>query len=56
MKQKKNWKLQGYNVFYKTGKALQSNTDLVVVSTAIEDTVAEVQKAKHCQYSHHQTM
>ena len=36
----------GIQCFLQNGEGINSDTDLVVVSTAIEDTVAEVQKAK----------
>lgn len=36
----------GIHCFLQNGKGITNDTDLVVVSTAIEDTVAEVQKAK----------
>ncbi len=36
----------GIKCFLQNGEGITDNTDLVVVSTAIEDTVAEVQKAK----------
>ena len=37
---------EGINCFIQNGEGITIATDLVVVSTAIEDTVAEVQKAK----------
>ncbi len=37
---------EGINCFIQNGEGISTATDLVVVSTAIEDTVAEVQKAK----------
>ena len=37
---------EGIHCFPQDGTGISENTDLVVVSTAIEDTVAEVQKAK----------
>jgi UDP-N-acetylmuramate--alanine ligase len=37
----------GIRCFLQNGEGITGDTDLVVVSTAIEDTVAEVQKAKH---------
>ena len=37
---------EGIQCFLQNGEGITSATDLVVVSTAIEDTVAEVQKAK----------
>jgi len=36
----------GINCFLQDGSGIRESTDLVVVSTAIEDTVVEVQKAK----------
>jgi UDP-N-acetylmuramate--alanine ligase len=36
---------EGIHCFLQNGEGITANTDLVVVSTAIEDTVAEVQKA-----------
>ncbi|MEO6722099.1 MAG: Mur ligase domain-containing protein [Ferruginibacter sp.] len=36
----------GIKCFYQNGDGITSDTDLVVVSTAVEDTVYEVQKAK----------
>ncbi|MFN4314931.1 MAG: UDP-N-acetylmuramate--L-alanine ligase [Chitinophagaceae bacterium] len=36
----------GIRCFSQTGEGITNETDLVVVSTAVEDTVAEVQKAK----------
>ena len=36
----------GINCFLQNGEGITTETDLVVVSTAIEDTVAEVEKAK----------
>ena len=36
----------GIDCFLQNGEGITTETDLVVVSTAIEDTVAEVQKAK----------
>ena len=36
----------GIRCFAQTGEGITNDTDLVVVSTAVEDTVAEVQKAK----------
>lgn len=37
---------EGIQCFLQNGEGINADTDLVVVSTAIEDTVAEVQKAK----------
>ena len=37
---------EGIHCFLQNGEGMTADTDLVVVSTAIEDTVAEVQKAK----------
>jgi UDP-N-acetylmuramate--alanine ligase len=37
---------EGIQCFLQNGEGITANTDLVVVSTAIEDTVVEVQKAK----------
>jgi UDP-N-acetylmuramate--alanine ligase len=37
---------EGIHCFVQDGSGITGNTDLVVVSTAVEDTVAEVQKAK----------
>lgn len=37
---------EGINCFLQDGSGITENTDLVVISTAIEDTVFEVQKAK----------
>ncbi|HEX4877690.1 MAG TPA: Mur ligase domain-containing protein [Chitinophagaceae bacterium] len=37
---------EGIRCFLQNGEGITGNTDLVVVSTAIEDTVVEVQKAK----------
>ena len=37
----------GIRCFLQNGDGITSATDLVVVSTAVEDTVAEVQKARH---------
>ena len=36
----------GLQCFYQNGEGITSATDLIVVSTAVEDTVFEVQKAK----------
>jgi UDP-N-acetylmuramate--alanine ligase len=43
---KEKLEAQGINCFVQNGEGITVNTDLVVVSTAIEDTVVEVQKAK----------
>jgi UDP-N-acetylmuramate--alanine ligase len=40
------------NVFLQNGDGITNKTQLVVVSTAIEDTVAEVQKAKALNIPH----
>ncbi|MCX6316672.1 MAG: Mur ligase domain-containing protein [Bacteroidetes bacterium] len=40
---------EGIRCFVQDGSGINSGTDLVVVSTAIEDTVVEVQKAKELQ-------
>ena len=37
---------EGINCFLQNGEGITSATNLIVVSTAIEDTVPEVQKAK----------
>jgi UDP-N-acetylmuramate--alanine ligase len=37
---------EGISCFFQDGEGITADTDLVVVSTAVEDTVAEVQKAK----------
>jgi UDP-N-acetylmuramate--alanine ligase len=37
---------EGIRCFFQNGEGITDQTDLVVVSTAVEDTVAEVQKAK----------
>jgi len=37
---------EGINCFLQNGEGLGADSDLVIVSTAVEDTVAEVQKAK----------
>lgn len=37
---------EGIKCFLQNGEGIDASTDLIVVSTAIEDTVAEVQKAK----------
>jgi len=37
---------EGISCFFQDGEGITAETDLVVVSTAVEDTVAEVQKAK----------
>jgi UDP-N-acetylmuramate--alanine ligase len=38
---------EGIKCFVQNGEGITNETDLIVVSTAIEDTVIEVQKAKH---------
>ncbi|HUQ66575.1 MAG TPA: Mur ligase domain-containing protein [Flavitalea sp.] len=38
--------IEGIRCFLQNGEGINSNTDLIVVSTAIEDTVVEVKKAK----------
>ncbi|MGC4103842.1 Mur ligase domain-containing protein [Ferruginibacter sp.] len=43
---KEKLEAEGIQCFVQNGEGITSATDLVVVSTAIEDTVAEVQKAK----------
>jgi UDP-N-acetylmuramate--alanine ligase len=43
---KEKLELEGIQCFLQNGEGITAETDLVVVSTAIEDTVAEVQKAK----------
>jgi UDP-N-acetylmuramate--alanine ligase len=43
---KEKLEAEGIKCFLQNGEGITSETDLVVVSTAIEDTVAEVQKAK----------
>jgi len=43
----------GIRCFLQNGEGIDETTDLVVVSTAIEDTVYE--KGKAAQYPHHQT-
>jgi UDP-N-acetylmuramate--alanine ligase len=43
---KEKLETEGIQCFLQNGEGITAETDLVVVSTAIEDTVAEVQKAK----------
>jgi UDP-N-acetylmuramate--alanine ligase len=43
---KEKLEAEGIQCFLQNGEGITAETDLVVVSTAIEDTVAEVQKAK----------
>ncbi|HEY9364248.1 MAG TPA: Mur ligase domain-containing protein [Chitinophagaceae bacterium] len=43
---KEKLEAEGIQCFLQDGEGIDSNTDLVVVSTAVEDTVIEVQKAK----------
>jgi len=43
---KEKLQAEGIRCFLQNGEGITTSTDLVVVSTAIEDTVAEVQKAK----------
>ena len=45
-KTKEQLESEGINCFLQDGSGITSNTDLIVVSSAIEDTVYEVQKAK----------
>ena len=45
-KTKEQLEAEGINCFLQDGSGISEKTDLVVVSTAIEDTVFEVQKAK----------
>ena len=45
-KTKEQLETEGIRCFIQDGSGISSATDLVVVSTAIEDTVFEVQKAK----------
>ena len=45
-KTKEQLEAEGIECFLQDGTGITANTDLVVVSTAIEDTVFEVQKAK----------
>lgn len=46
MKPRKKLEQAGISCFVQNGEGITDKTDLIVVSTAIEDTVAEVQKAK----------
>jgi UDP-N-acetylmuramate--alanine ligase len=43
---KEKLEAEGIQCFLQNGDGINSTTDLIVVSTAVEDTVAEVQKAK----------
>jgi UDP-N-acetylmuramate--alanine ligase len=43
---KEKLEAEGIQCFLQDGEGIDSNTDLVIVSTAVEDTVIEVQKAK----------
>ena len=43
---KEKLEAEGIHCFLQNGEGITADTDLVVVSTAVEDTVAEVQKAK----------
>lgn len=43
---KEKLEAEGISCFVQNGEGITAKTDLIVVSTAIEDTVAEVQKAK----------
>jgi UDP-N-acetylmuramate--alanine ligase len=43
---KENLEAEGIHCFLQNGDGITTATDLVIVSTAVEDTVAEVQKAK----------
>src|SRR4029079_16844657 len=43
---KEKLEAEGIQCFLQNGEGITDKTDLIVVSTAIEDTVAEVQKAK----------
>ena len=43
---KEKLEMEGVQCFLQNGDGITDTTDLIVVSTAIEDTVAEVQKAK----------
>ena len=45
-KTKEQLEAEGIHCFLQDGSGISENTDLIVVSTAIEDTVFEVQKAK----------
>ncbi len=45
-KTKEQLEVEGINCFLQDGSGISEKTDLIVVSTAIEDTVFEVQKAK----------
>ena len=48
-KTKTQLEAEGINCFLQDGSGITENTELIVVSTAIEDTVYEVQKAKELQ-------
>lgn len=43
---KEKLEAEGIKCFLQNGEGITSNTDLIVVSTAVEDTIEEVQKAK----------
>ena len=43
---KEKLEAEGIKCFLQNGEGIMANTDLIVVSTAVEDTVIEVQKAK----------
>jgi UDP-N-acetylmuramate--alanine ligase len=43
---KEKLEAEGIHCFLQNGEGITDQTDLVVVSTAVEDTVAEVQRAK----------
>ncbi len=43
---KEKLELEGIDCFLQNGEGIHADTDLIVASTAIEDTVAEVQKAR----------
>jgi UDP-N-acetylmuramate--alanine ligase len=44
---------EGIKCFFQNGDGINKNTELVVVSTAVEDTVFEVQKAKELEDTYH---
>ncbi len=46
----------GIHCYLQNGEGISSTTDLVVVSTAVEDTVPEVQKAKAAEYPDYQAV
>jgi len=48
-KTKEQLEAEGIECFFQDGSGISEKTDLIVVSTAIEDTVFEVQKAKELQ-------